>query len=82
VSTSTAPKTFSPFWLLLLLAAINIGGPFLPVPNLVFRRCGRRALTLLYVGAVVGFALGVARKQFSIPLALADWQFAPLSGWA
>lgn len=57
--------------MLLLLAAINIGGPFLPVPNKAVAVVGGVLLTLIYVGAVVLFGLGVARRQLPIPLALA-----------
>lgn len=61
--------------MLWLLFAINVGGPFLPVPNAFSAVLGGGILTLIYVGAVILFALGVARLQPSIPLALTGLTF-------
>ena len=61
---SAPAKTLNPFWILLFIFALNLALPFLPVPN-IFAAIGFNiALTLVYVGAVVLFALGVARRQW------------------
>lgn len=68
---STAPdKNFSPLVWLLLLALVNLLGPFLPIPNLAAAIAGRVVVTLGYVAVVVAFALGIARQKLPIPRAL------------
>lgn len=61
---SAPAKTLNPFWILLFIFALNLALPFLPVPNLVAAIGFNIALTLIYVGAVVLFALGVARREW------------------
>lgn len=56
-------------WALLALAgvlALNIGAPFLPVPNEFVAIVLGLLLVPLYVALVVGFALGVARAELSL----------------
>ncbi len=70
-AVSTPPRAFSPLIWLVFLAIVNLIGPFLPIPNAPTAFGATIALTLLYIGAVVAFALGVARLKLSIPIALA-----------
>ncbi|RYX81812.1 hypothetical protein EON83_22395 [bacterium] len=58
---------------LLLLVVLQFGAPFLPIPNIVVALVGITILTLLYVGSVVGFSLGVARQQWSLPILIAGF---------
>lgn len=58
-------KTFNPFWVLLFIFALNLALPFLPVPNIYAAVASNIILTLVYVGAVVLFALGVARREWA-----------------
>lgn len=60
-------------WLgpLLLLAALQFGSPFVPIPNAPVAIAGIIVLTLLYVGGTVAFALGAARQRWSLPVILA-----------
>ena len=60
-----------PFWWLLFIFALNVALPFLPISNLVVAVASNILLTLIYVGAVVLFALGIARREWSLPLTLA-----------
>jgi hypothetical protein len=72
VPTRDAPTDFKS-WLvpLLLLVVLQFGAPFIPIPNAPVAIVGIIVLTLLYVGGVVGFALGAARRQWSVPLQIA-----------
>ena len=63
---SAPAKTLNPFWILLFIFALNLALPFLPVPNLVAAVAFNIALTLIYVGAVVWFALNVARREWRV----------------
>ncbi|PQV65519.1 hypothetical protein B1R32_101261 [Abditibacterium utsteinense] len=71
----SVPKAFSPgaispvFWLY-FLAIIHLIGPFLPVRSAATAIAGGIFLTAIYIGAIVAFALGIARRQFSIGSAL------------
>ena len=60
----------NPFWFLLFIAALNVALPFLPISNLIVAVASNIVLTLVYVGAVVLFALGIARREWSLPLTL------------
>ncbi|BCM89443.1 hypothetical protein IAD21_01289 [Abditibacteriota bacterium] len=62
-------------WLgpLLLLAVLQFGAPFVPIPSVPVAIAGIIVLTLLYVAGVVGFALGVARQQWSLPVLVAGF---------
>ena len=60
----------NPFWWLLFIAALNIALPFLPISNIYIAVASNVLLTLVYVGAVVLFALGIARREWSLPLTL------------
>ncbi|RYG59265.1 hypothetical protein EON80_25915, partial [bacterium] len=69
--TETAEKRpISPLLFLALIAAINLAGPFLPIPNVFAAIASGVLMTIVYVGAVIGFGLGIARSKFSIPTAL------------
>ena len=74
---SEAPSKFdallklNPFWWLLFIALLNIALPFLPINNLIVAVASNIILTLVYVGAVVLFALGIARREWSLPITLA-----------
>jgi hypothetical protein len=72
VSSSSDVKPFSlhPVIPLLVLAAINLGAPFIPIPNMAAAVIGGIVLTAAYVAAAVAFALGIARRELSIPVAL------------
>ena len=59
-----------PFWWLLFIFALNVALPFLPISNLVVAVASNILLTLVYVGAVVLFALGIARREWSLPITL------------
>jgi hypothetical protein len=69
-SDSTARRDLSPLVFLLLLALINLSVPFLPLHSRAAAMIGGFTLTLAYVGAVVAFGLGVAKKRLAIPVAL------------
>ena len=60
-----------PFWWLLFIAALNVALPFLPISNLAVAVISNILLTLVYVGAVVLFALGIARREWSLLITLA-----------
>lgn len=60
----------NPFWWLLFIALLNVALPFLPISNLIVAIASNLVLTLVYVGAVVLFALGIARREWSLPLTL------------
>jgi hypothetical protein len=70
-STEPVQRGLSPYLFLCLLAVINLAGPFLPVPSLAFAIISSSILTVVYVGAVVGFGLSIARKRFAVTAALA-----------
>lgn len=72
VSSPDKPREtgISPLLWLLFLAAIQLVGPFLPIPSAIAALLGGVALTLIYIGAVIAFALGIARLHLSIPRAL------------
>ena len=59
-----------PFWWLLFIFALNVALPFLPISNIYVAIASNILLTLIYVGAVVLFALGIARREWSLPLTL------------
>ena len=59
-----------PFWWLLFIFALNVALPFLPISNLVVAVASNILLTLVYVGAVVLFALGIARREWSLIVTL------------
>ncbi len=61
----------NPFWWLLFIAALNVALPFLPISNLIVAIASNIVLTLVYVGAVVLFALGIAHREWSLPLTIA-----------
>ena len=69
-SVAPAKPGINPFWWLLFIFALNLALPFLPVPNLVAAIVSNVALTLIYVGAVVLFALGVARREWKLSVVL------------
>ena len=59
-----------PFWWLLFIFALNVALPFLPISNIYVAIASNIVLTLIYVGAVVLFALGIARREWSLPITL------------
>ena len=63
----------NPFWWLLFIAALNVALPFLPISNLAVAVISNVLLTLVYVGAVVLFALGIARREWSLIWTLAGF---------
>lgn len=65
MSPESTQKRESPFIWLFLLAAINIGGPFLPIPNVPTAVFGGLVLTPVYVAAVVLLGLSIARLRLS-----------------
>ena len=67
---SAPAKTINPFWFLLFIFALNVATPFLPIGNLGVAVASNIVLTLVYVGAVVLFALGIARREWNLPLTL------------
>ncbi len=76
-----APRArFSPVWWLYLLAAIRLLGPFLPLPNALAALTGGVVLTAIYIGAVVAFSLGIARRRFKILDAL-GWLGVCVAVW-
>ncbi len=71
IDAQTPPtRTNRPWLWLLFLAAVNLLGPFLPIPNAPAALLGTIAFTVVYVGGVIAFALGVARRKLSIGSAL------------
>ncbi len=84
-ATPTAPTKFDallrihPFWWLLFIAALNVALPFLPISNLVVAVASNILLTLVYVGAVVLFALGIARREWSLPPTLLGFGLSVLA---
>ena len=68
--TDVPAKTINPFWFLLFIFALNVATPFLPIGNIYVAIASNIVLTLVYVGAVVLFALGIARREWSLPLTL------------
>ena len=76
---SKPAPTLNPFWLLLFIFALNLALPFLPVPNLAAAVASNLALTFIYVGAVVLFALGVARREWSLGVALLGFVLSALA---
>lgn len=69
----------NPFWWLLFIAALNIALPFLPISNITIAITSNIVLTLIYVGAVVLFALGIARREWSLPLTIAAFVVSVLA---
>ena len=69
-----------PFWWLLFIFVLNVALPFLPISNLVVAIAANIVLTLVYVGAVVLFALGIARREWSLPVTLAAFAFS-VAAW-
>lgn len=70
----------NPFWWLLFIAALNIALPFLPISNIIVAIASNIVLTLVYVGAVVLFALGIARREWSLPLTIAAFALS-IAAW-
>lgn len=71
VAPATPTKTdallnLNPFWWLLFIFALNVATPFLPIGNLGVAIASNIVLTLVYVGAVVLFALGIARREWNL----------------
>jgi len=66
------PSPNAKLWLapLAVLLLTQIGPQFLPIPNLATALIGVTLLTLVFVGAVVAFALGMARQKFGLPMLL------------
>ncbi len=69
----------NPFCWLLFIFALNIALPFLPISNLIVAVVSNIVLTLIYVGAVVLFALGIARREWSLPITLAAFAVSVLA---
>ena len=69
-----------PLWWLLFIFALNVALPFLPISNIYVAIASNILLTLVYVGAVVLFALGIARREWSLPLTLACFG-ASVAAW-
>jgi len=59
-------------WLvpLAVLLAVQLGAPFLPVPNVATAVALVVPLTLVYIAGVVAFSLGMARQKFPLPVVL------------
>lgn len=70
----------NPVWWLLLIALVQLGAPYLPVNNLAVSIALTVGINLVYIGSVVAFGLGVARKQFSLPHAL-GWLALSAIAW-
>jgi len=68
-----APAPDAKLWLLPLavLALVQFGAPLLPVPNIAVVLVDVTLLTLIYVGGVVAFSLGIARQKWPLPVVLA-----------
>lgn len=68
-----APAPDAKLWLipLAILALVQLGAPLLPVPNVVAALLGVTLLTLIYVGGVVAFSLGMARQKWPLPVVVA-----------
>lgn len=68
-----APTPDAKLWLvpLAVLAVVQLGAPLLPVPNVVVALVGVTLLTLVYVGGVVAFSLGIARQKWPLSVILA-----------
>jgi len=64
------PTLNAKLWLvpLAVLMLAQIGPQFLPIPNLATAVIGVTLLTLVFVGAVVAFSLGMARQKFALPM--------------
>ncbi len=77
---SAPAKNINPFWFLLFIFALNVATPFLPIGNLVVAVAANIVLTLVYVGAVVLLALGIARREWSLPITLAAFA-ASVAAW-
>ncbi len=67
------PRPDAKLWLipLAVLLLVQFGAPFVPVPNGAVALAGIVLLTLVFIGAVVAFSLGVARQNPSLPVILA-----------
>ncbi len=81
VNPSVAAPVVPPVVWLFFLAALHLIGPFLPVRSVGAAISGGILLTGIYIGAVVAFELGIARRKFSIPIALA-WFGLSAAVWA
>jgi hypothetical protein len=57
-----------------------LGAPYLPVNNLAVSIALTIGINLIYVGSVVAFGLGVARKEFSLPHAI-GWLLLSAIAW-
>jgi hypothetical protein len=69
--TEPNPKReYSPLLFLAIIAAVNIATPWLPMPNALTAIATGLVLTLIYVAAIVGLGLSVARKKLSFPTAI------------
>ena len=68
-----------PFWWLLFIFALNVALPFLPISNLFVAVASNIILTLVYVGAVVLFALGIARREWSLMWTLVGFAISVLA---
>jgi hypothetical protein len=68
-----APTPNAKLWLipLAVLALVQLGAPFVPVPNVAIALLGVTLLTLIYTGGVVAFSLGMARQKWPLPVILA-----------
>jgi len=66
------PSPDAKLWLapLAVLLLTQIGPQFLPIPNLAAAIIGVTLLTLVFIGAVVAFSLGMARQKFPLPIIL------------
>lgn len=69
-SAADAPARDPRLWIvpLLVLALVQFGAPFVPVPSFVAAIVCIVALTLVYVGATVVFSLALARRQMALPV--------------
>jgi len=66
------PSPDAKLWMvpLAVLLLAQIGPQFLPVPNLTTAILGVTLLTLVFIGAVVAYSLGMARQKFGLPMLL------------
>ena len=73
VAPGDAPTPDAKLWLipLAVLLLVQFGAPFVPVPNAAVALVGIVLLTLIFIGAVVAFSLGVARQRLPLPVILA-----------
>ena len=83
-SRRAAPETpllFEPLLWLILVFALGIALPFLPVPSLALAILGGVVLTALYVTCIVFFAVSATRSQAKIGVVVALFLFS-LALWA